>query len=649
MNNFTKNLALWVIIGLLLIALFNLFQNPSGRSPQSSLSYSDFLGEVDAGRINDVTIQGKTINGHFTDGRAFSTYVPPEDPNLVSSLRQRGVTITAAPIDDSMPSLLGVLVSWFPMLLLIGVWIFFMRQMQSGGGKAMGFGKSRARLLTEKHGRVTFNDVAGIDEAKEELEEVVEFLKHPQKFQQVGGRIPKGVLLVGPPGTGKTLLARAIAGEANVPFFTISGSDFVEMFVGVGASRVRDMFEQAKKHAPCIVFIDEIDAVGRHRGAGLGGGNDEREQTLNQLLVEMDGFEANEGVILIAATNRPDVLDPALLRPGRFDRQVVVPNPDVLGRERILQVHMKKVRVGPDVDAKVIARGTPGFSGADLANIVNEAALLAARAGKRMVSMIDFEAAKDKVMMGAERRSMVMTEDEKKLTAFHEAGHALVGHFSPASDPIHKATIIPRGRALGMVMRLPEGDRISVSREKLEADIAVAMGGRVAEELVFGHDKVTAGASSDIEQATKIARHMVTHWGMSDKLGPIAYGENQQEVFLGHSVTQSKNLSEETAQLIDTEIRQLVDTGYEKARTLITDGLERLHDLANALLEHETLTGDEISAILRGEPMPKAAPPEEPPSASAPNGGGKRGSVPSTAADDSEDTAGMEPSPQPGV
>ncbi|MGI9484869.1 MAG: ATP-dependent zinc metalloprotease FtsH [Geminicoccaceae bacterium] len=649
MNNFTKNLALWVIIGLLLIALFNLFQNPSGRSPQSSLSYSDFLGEVDAGRINDVTIQGKTINGHFTDGRAFSTYVPPEDPNLVSSLRQRGVTITAAPIDDSMPSLLGVLVSWFPMLLLIGVWIFFMRQMQSGGGKAMGFGKSRARLLTEKHGRVTFNDVAGIDEAKEELEEVVEFLKHPQKFQQVGGRIPKGVLLVGPPGTGKTLLARAIAGEANVPFFTISGSDFVEMFVGVGASRVRDMFEQAKKHAPCIVFIDEIDAVGRHRGAGLGGGNDEREQTLNQLLVEMDGFEANEGVILIAATNRPDVLDPALLRPGRFDRQVVVPNPDVLGRERILQVHMKKVRVGPDVDAKVIARGTPGFSGADLANIVNEAALLAARAGKRMVSMIDFEAAKDKVMMGAERRSMVMTEDEKKLTAFHEAGHALVGHFSPASDPIHKATIIPRGRALGMVMRLPEGDRISVSREKLEADIAVAMGGRVAEELVFGHDKVTAGASSDIEQATKIARHMVTHWGMSDKLGPIAYGENQQEVFLGHSVTQSKNLSEETAQLIDTEIRQLVDTGYEKARTLITDSLERLHDLANALLEHETLTGDEISAILRGEPMPKAAPPEEPPSASAPNGGGKRGSVPSTAADDSEDTGGMEPSPQPGV
>ena len=421
MNNFTKNLALWVIIGLLLIALFNLFQNPSGRGPQANLAFSDFLAEVENGRVRDVTIQGNTITGHFSDGRSFSTYAP-EDPGLVGRLSDRGVRITAAPVDDSMPSLLGVLVSWFPMLLLIGVWIFFMRQMQSGGGKAMGFGKSRARLLTEKQGRVTFNDVAGIDEAKEELQEVVEFLKHPQKFQQVGGRIPKGVLLVGPPGTGKTLLARAIAGEANVPFFTISGSDFVEMFVGVGASRVRDMFEQAKKHAPCIVFIDEIDAVGRHRGAGLGGGNDEREQTLNQLLVEMDGFEANEGVILIAATNRPDVLDPALLRPGRFDRQVVVPNPDVLGREKILQVHMKKVRVGPDVDPRVIARGTPGFSGADLANIVNEAALLAARSGKRMVAMVDFESAKDKVMMGAERRSMVMTEEEKRLTAYHEAG-----------------------------------------------------------------------------------------------------------------------------------------------------------------------------------------------------------------------------------
>jgi cell division protease FtsH len=645
-NNFTKNLALWVIIGLLLIALFNLFQNPSGRGPQTSLAFSDFIAEVDNGRVRDVTIQGNTINGHFTDGRSFSTYAP-EDPNLVNRLNERGVRITAAPVDDSMPSLLGVLVSWFPMLLLIGVWIFFMRQMQSGGGKAMGFGKSRARLLTEKHGRVTFNDVAGIDEAKEELQEVVEFLKNPQKFQQVGGRIPKGVLLVGPPGTGKTLLARAIAGEANVPFFTISGSDFVEMFVGVGASRVRDMFEQAKKHAPCIVFIDEIDAVGRHRGAGLGGGNDEREQTLNQLLVEMDGFEANEGVILIAATNRPDVLDPALLRPGRFDRQVVVPNPDVLGREKILQVHMKKVRMGPDVDAKVIARGTPGFSGADLANIVNEAALLAARAGKRMVAMVDFESAKDKVMMGAERRSMVMTEEEKRLTAYHEGGHALVGYLSPASDPIHKATIIPRGRALGMVMRLPEGDRISVSREKLKADISVAMGGRVAEELIFGHEKVTAGAASDIEQATKIARHMVTHWGMSDKLGPMSYGENQQEVFLGHSITQQKQISESTAQLIDAEIRGLVDEGYARARDVISSEIHRLHDLANALLEHETLTGEEIGAILRGEPMPK--PSAQVHEAGAAPSGGKRGSVPTTAPPPKDAAPGMEPSPAPGA
>jgi cell division protease FtsH len=645
-NNFTKNLALWVIIGLLLIALFNLFQNPSGRGPQTSLAFSDFIAEVDNGRVRDVTIQGNTINGHFTDGRSFSTYAP-EDPNLVNRLSERGVRITAAPVDDSMPSLLGVLVSWFPMLLLIGVWIFFMRQMQSGGGKAMGFGKSRARLLTEKHGRVTFNDVAGIDEAKEELQEVVEFLKNPQKFQQVGGRIPKGVLLVGPPGTGKTLLARAIAGEANVPFFTISGSDFVEMFVGVGASRVRDMFEQAKKHAPCIVFIDEIDAVGRHRGAGLGGGNDEREQTLNQLLVEMDGFEANEGVILIAATNRPDVLDPALLRPGRFDRQVVVPNPDVLGREKILQVHMKKVRMGPDVDAKVIARGTPGFSGADLANIVNEAALLAARAGKRMVAMVDFESAKDKVMMGAERRSMVMTEEEKRLTAYHEGGHALVGYLSPASDPIHKATIIPRGRALGMVMRLPEGDRISVSREKLKADISVAMGGRVAEELIFGHEKVTAGAASDIEQATKIARHMVTHWGMSDKLGPMSYGENQQEVFLGHSITQQKQISESTAQLIDAEIRGLVDEGYARARDVISSEIHRLHDLANALLEHETLTGEEIGAILRGEPMPK--PSAQVHEAGAAPSGGKRGSVPTTAPPPKDAAPGMEPSPAPGA
>jgi len=645
-NNFSKNLALWVIIGLLLIALFNLFQGPSSRGPQTSLAFSDFIAEVEAGRVAEVTIQGDSIEGKFDDGRSFSTYAP-NDPNLVERLRDNGVRISAQPVDDSMPSLLGVLVSWFPMLLLIAVWIFFMRQMQSGGGKAMGFGKSRAKLLTEKQGRVTFTDVAGIDEAKEELQEIVEFLKNPQKFQQVGGRIPKGCLVVGPPGTGKTLLARAIAGEANVPFFTISGSDFVEMFVGVGASRVRDMFEQAKKHAPCIVFIDEIDAVGRHRGAGLGGGNDEREQTLNQLLVEMDGFEANEGVILVAATNRPDVLDPALLRPGRFDRQIAISNPDVLGREKILNVHIKKVRVGPDVDTRVVARGTPGFSGADLANIVNEAALLAARQGKRMVTMVDFEAAKDKVMMGAERRSMVMTDEEKRLTAYHEGGHAVVAYFSPASDPIHKATIIPRGRALGMVMRLPEGDRISVSREKVKADITVAMGGRVAEELVFGHEKVTAGAASDIQQATRIARHMVTQWGMSDELGPVGYDENQQEVFLGHSISQQKHISEATAQEIDKEIRHIVEAGYARAREIIEGNIDRLHDLATALLEHESLTGDEVTAILRGQPMPKPKPTEEPPSPQ-PNTGGKRGSVPTTKPRGDDSPGDVAPSPQPG-
>ncbi len=648
MNNFSKNLALWVIIGLLLIALFNLFQSPSARGPQTSLAFSEFLAEVQAGKVADVVIQGNAISGHFADGRLFSTYAP-NDPNLVDRLTGAGVRIAAVPLDDNMPSLVGVLVSWFPMLLLIGVWIFFMRQMQSGGGKAMGFGKSRARLLTEKHGRVTFADVAGIDEAKEELQEIVEFLKNPQKFQAVGGRIPKGCLLVGPPGTGKTLLARAIAGEANVPFFTISGSDFVEMFVGVGASRVRDMFEQAKKHAPCIVFIDEIDAVGRHRGAGLGGGNDEREQTLNQLLVEMDGFEANEGVILIAATNRPDVLDPALLRPGRFDRQVVVPNPDVLGRERILNVHVKKIRVAPDVDTKIIARGTPGFSGADLANIVNEAALLAARQGKRAVTMADFEAAKDKVMMGAERRSMVMTEEEKRLTAYHEAGHAVVGYFSPASDPIHKATIIPRGRALGMVVRLPEGDRISVSREKLMADIAVAMGGRVAEELIFGHDKVTAGASSDIQQATKIARLMVTQWGMSEKLGPVGYAENQQEVFLGAQLTQIKNVSEATAQQIDAEIRRIVETGYARAREILTEKIDLLHALARALLEHETLTGEEVAAVMRGEPVTAVRRAAEAASVGG-TGGSRRGSVPTSARPEPDQgPSGIAPSPQPGT
>ena len=521
------------------------------------------------------------------------------------------VSISVQPSDEGMPTLMSIFINWFPMLLLIGVWIFFLRQMQSGGGKAMGFGKSRAKLLTERTGRVTFEDVAGIDEAKEELKEIVDFLRDPQKFQRLGGRIPKGVLLVGPPGTGKTLLARSIAGEANVPFFTISGSDFVEMFVGVGASRVRDMFEQAKNNAPCIVFIDEIDAVGRHRGAGLGGGNDEREQTLNQLLVEMDGFEANEGVILIAATNRPDVLDPALLRPGRFDRHVVVPNPDLAGREKILHVHMRKVPLAPDVDPRVIARGTPGFSGADLANLVNEAALLAARRGKRFVTMPELEDAKDKVLMGAERRSMAMSEEEKKLTAYHEGGHALVALSVEGSDPIHKATIIPRGRALGMVMRLPERDQLSITRQKMLADLCVAFGGRIAEELVFGHDKVTTGAQSDIEQATRMARAMVTRFGMSDDLGPIAYAENQEEVFLGHSVSRTQNVSEATAQKIDSEIRRIIDTCYQRAHDILTERRNDLEIIARGLLEYETLSGEEIIALLKGIP-PVRTPYDEP-------------------------------------
>jgi cell division protease FtsH len=639
-KNLGRNLALWVIIGLLLIALFNLFNSPTGRGPQSNLAFSDFLAEVDQGRVRNVTIQGNTITGNFSEGAPFNTYAP-DDPSLVDRLTSHGVRISAAPADDNVPSLFGILVSWFPMLLLIGVWIFFMRQMQSGGGKAMGFGKSRAKLLTEKIGRVTFDDIAGIDEAKEELEEIVEYLKNPQKFQRLGGKIPKGCLLVGPPGTGKTLLARAIAGEANVPFFTISGSDFVEMFVGVGASRVRDMFEQGKKNAPCIIFIDEIDAVGRHRGAGLGGGNDEREQTLNQLLVEMDGFESNEGVILIAATNRPDVLDPALLRPGRFDRQVVVPNPDILGREKILKVHMRKVPLAPDVDPRIIARGTPGFSGADLANLVNEAALLAARFGKRVVTMAEFEEAKDKVMMGAERRSMVMSEEERRLTAYHEGGHAVVAMHCPASDPIHKATIIPRGRALGMVMRLPERDRISVSREKLNADIAVAMGGRIAEELIFGADKVTSGASSDIQMATKLARAMVTEFGMSDKLGPLTYSENEQEIFLGHSVTQTRNVSEATSELIDAEVRKIVDTAYERARKILTDNMEQLHTLGKALLEYETLSGDEIIALLKGESIVRTRDEESTLDT------GRRASVPSSGKDASP-SGDLEPEPQPG-
>jgi len=527
------------------------------------------------------------------------------------------VTIRAEPPNDGI-SLWGVLATWFPMLLILGIWLFLMRQMQGGGaGKAMGFGKSKAKMLTEHHGRVLFEDVAGVDEAKEDLQEIVDFLKDPSRFQKLGGKIPRGVLLVGPPGTGKTLLAKAIAGEANVPFFTISGSDFVEMFVGVGASRVRDMFEQAKKNAPCIIFIDEIDAVGRHRGAGLGGGNDEREQTLNQLLVEMDGFEANEGIILIAATNRPDVLDPALLRPGRFDRQIVVPNPDLVGREKILKVHVRKVPLAPDVDVKTVARGTPGFAGADLANLVNEAALLAARRNKRLVTMQEFEDAKDKVMMGAERRTLVMTEDEKKLTAYHEAGHALVALHMPDSDPIHKATIIPRGRALGMVMRLPERDQISLTRAKCKADLAVAMGGRVAEELIFGHEKVTSGASADIKMATKLSRAMATQFGMSDELGPLMYGENEEEVFLGHSVARSQNVSETTQELVDREVKRFVNDGYETAQAIIKTHLDDLHIVAKGLLEDETLTGEEIRDLLKGkapvrdtgsdEPAPRAS------------------------------------------
>ena len=601
MNSNFRNFAIWVVIGLSLIALFNLFQSPNQRARSNEISFSQLLSEVEGSRITDVTIAGKQISGHYTNGQTFQTYAP-DDPSLVQRLYDKGVKITAKPSEDDVPSLMDVLVSWFPMLLLIAVWIFFMRQMQSGGGRAMGFGKSKAKLLTERQGRVTFEDVAGVDEAKDDLQEIVEFLQDPQKFQKLGGRIPRGALLVGPPGTGKTLLARAIAGEANVPFFTISGSDFVEMFVGVGASRVRDMFEQAKKNAPCIIFIDEIDAVGRHRGAGLGGGNDEREQTLNQLLVEMDGFEANEGIILIAATNRPDVLDPALLRPGRFDRQVVVPRPDIIGREKILKVHVRKVPLAPDIDLRVIARGTPGFSGADLANLVNEAALLAARRSKRLVTQQEFEDAKDKVMMGAERRSMVMSEEEKKLTAYHEGGHALVAMHMPASDPVHKATIIPRGRALGMVMRLPERDQLSVTRAKLEADLAVAMGGRVAEELIFGHDNVTSGASADIKMATNMARAMVTQYGMSDKLGPLAYGDNEEEVFLGHSVSRTQNLSDETQKLVDDEIHRVVADGYDMATKLLKKHLKQLHTIANGLLEYETLSGDEIKGLLNGKP-----------------------------------------------
>ena len=597
-NNLFKNLAVWLLIGFLVFLVVDFYQGSSPSKPSQALSYSNFLTEVKNGNVSRVEIRGNNIKGELNNGSVFTTY-SPNDQGLISRLEKSSVEIIALPLENNSPGLLDILISWFPMLLLIGVWIFFMRQMQSGSGRAMGFGRSRAKLLNENKNKVTFKDVAGIDEAKAELEEIVEFLKDPSKFQRLGGKIPKGALLVGPPGTGKTLLARAIAGEANVPFFSISGSDFVEMFVGVGASRVRDMFEQGKKNAPCIIFIDEIDAVGRHRGAGLGGGNDEREQTLNQLLVEMDGFDATEGVILIAATNRPDVLDPALLRPGRFDRQVVVPNPDLNGRNKILVVHTKKIALAPDVDVKVIARGTPGFSGADLANLANEAALLAARRNKRLVTMQDFEDAKDKVLMGAERRSMVMTAKEKELTAYHEAGHALVGIYTPGNDPLHKVTIIPRGRALGVTMNLPERDRYSETKTEMKAKLAMMFGGRVAEELIFGKSNITSGASNDILQATQKARSMVVEWGMSEKLGPLRYSENEEDVFLGRSVTQRKSMSDETAKLIDQEIRGFIDEAEGHARKILKKYIKHLHSLAKALLEFETLSGDEVNELIK--------------------------------------------------
>ena len=644
MNSSGKNIFIWIIIGLILISLFNLFSG-SVRGPEVQLAYSEFLAKVKVGEVNDVMVKGNEIHGHFSDGRTFTTY-SPNDPDLVEKLNKNKVMIKAAPPEGNSPTFLDILISWFPMLLLIGVWIFFMRQMQGGGGKAMGFGKSKARMLSENSEKVTFKDVAGIDEAKQELEEIVEYLKDPQKFQKLGGKIPKGALLVGAPGTGKTLLARAIAGEAKVPFFTISGSDFVEMFVGVGASRVRDMFEQGKKNAPCIIFIDEIDAVGRHRGAGLGGGNDEREQTLNQLLVEMDGFNTKEGVILIAATNRPDVLDPALLRPGRFDRQVVIPNPDILGREKILNVHMKKTQNAPDVDSKVIARGTPGFSGADLANLVNESALLAARRNKKLVTMLDFEDAKDKVLMGAERRSLVMSEKEKELTAYHEAGHALVGIYVPGNDPLHKVTIIPRGRALGVTMNLPERDRYSETKKEMGAKIAMMFGGRVAEEIVFGKDNVSSGAANDIKQATDKARSMVTEWGMSNKLGPLRYNDNEEEVFLGHSVAQRKNVSDATAELIDQEVREIIEAGEMKAREVLTENRDSLDRLAKALLEHETLTGDEVALLVKGKDFVKKSSTDQSPSSSVPSVGGKDSSEKKDKARDPEIKS---PTPQHGT
>ena len=596
MNQFYKNLALWLVIGIVLIALFNMFNQP--LDPQSEVVFSDFMDKVEQGQITEVVISGDNISGKYMDGNAFQTTAPPKDPDLIKSLRQKNVRIVVVPPEQTS-WYMSILISWFPMLLLLGIWIFFMRQMQSGGGKAMSFGKSKARLLNDTKNKTTFKDVAGVDEAKEELHEIIEFLKEPQKFSKLGGKIPKGVLLVGPPGTGKTLLARAISGEANVPFFSISGSDFVEMFVGVGASRVRDLFEQGKKNSPCIIFIDEIDAVGRHRGAGLGGGHDEREQTLNQLLVEMDGFENNEGVILIAATNRPDVLDPALLRPGRFDRQVTVGRPDVKGREGILKVHTSTVPLTDGVDLKIIARGTPGFTGADLANLVNEAALLAARDDKKAVAMSDFEEAKDKVMMGVERRSMVISEKEKKTTAYHEAGHALVAVLLPGTDPIHKVTIIPRGRALGVTMQLPMDEQHTYQRNYLINSLAILMGGRCAEEICLG--EMTTGAGNDIERATEMARKMVCEWGMSEKMGPLTYGAKEEQVFLGKDFSSQKNFSDQTAKLIDQEVKTLVMGGYTRATELLTQNRDKLEEMAQALLEHETLNAKNIQNILDGK------------------------------------------------
>jgi len=633
-----RNIAFWVVLFLLILALFNLFSGGQSTMTSRSISYSEFVDRVESRDVSSVTLDGERILFRGSDGNDYVT-IRPEGADITDKLIANNVTVRAEPQEQS--GFTTVLMTFLPFLILIGVWIYFMNRMQGGGrGGAMGFGKSRAKLLTEKHGRVTFDDVAGIDEAKEELEEIVEFLRNPQKFSRLGGKIPKGALLVGPPGTGKTLLARAIAGEAGVPFFTISGSDFVEMFVGVGASRVRDMFEQAKKNAPCIVFIDEIDAVGRSRGVGYGGGNDEREQTLNQLLVEMDGFEANEGIIIVAATNRPDVLDPALLRPGRFDRQVQVPNPDIKGRDKILGVHARKVPLGPDVDLRIIARGTPGFSGADLANLVNEAALTAARVGRRFVTMEDFENAKDKVMMGAERRSMVMSEDEKKLTAYHEAGHAIVGLNVPQHDPIHKATIIPRGRALGLVLSLPERDQLSVTFTKYTSKIAMAMGGKVAEELIFGKENVTSGAASDIQQVSKIARAMVTQFGFSEELGNIDYA-NEQQSYLG-TYQGGSAISVESQQKIDAEVRRIVDEGYATAKQILSEKSEDLHRLAQGLLEYETLTGDEITRVIAGEPLNRGDDEDD-----RPDQGGTASvtAIPKTKPKPKATDGGMEPEP----